>query len=82
MYHFYGKLSCKGCSNCLYLDQAVLRVRCLPWLRSDSWSTKKMAAILSSGARVTQEPQKALLTIEDDVIGCACADHWLGMRSS
>ena len=39
---------------------------------------KKMAAIMSSGARVAQEPQK----IEDDVIGCACADHWLHMRSS
>ena len=69
---------CIGSSNCLNLDQAVLRVRCLPWLRSDSWSTKKMAAIMSSGARVAQEPQK----IEDDVIGCACADHWLHMRSS
>ena len=33
---------------------------------------------MSSGARVAQEPQK----IEDDVIGCACADHWLHMRSS
>ena len=38
-------------------------------LRSDSWSTKKMAAIMSPGARVAQEPQN----IEDDVIGCACA---------
>ena len=37
-----------------------------------------MAAIMSSGVRVAQEPQK----IEDDVIGCACADHWLHMRSS
>ena len=51
--------SCKGSPNCLYLDQAVLHVRCLPWLRRESWSTKKkMAAILPSGARVAQEPQK------------------------
>ena len=32
--------SCKGSSNCLNLDQAVLHARCLPWLRSDLWSTK------------------------------------------
>ena len=36
-----------------------------------------MAAIMSSGslARLTQEPKKALLNIEDDVIGCASAVH-------
>ena len=73
--------SCKGSSNCLNLDQAVLHVRCLPWLRTESWSTKKMSAMSSSGARVAQEPQKVSkmtslaahakswgLNIEDDVI--------------
>ena len=62
--------SCKGSSNYLNLDQAVLHARCLPWLRSDLWSTKKMAAIMSSGARVAPRAPKS---IDDDVIGCACA---------
>ena len=71
--------SCKGSSNCLNLDQAVLHVRCLPWLRSDSWSTKKMAAIMSSGARVAQEPPKisrmTSLAAHAPFIGCTCAVH-------
>ena len=70
--------SCKGSSNCLNLDQAVLRVRCLPWLRSDSWSTKKWPP---SCHREPESP-KSPKNIEDDVISCACAVHWLHMRSS
>ena len=61
--------SCIGSSNCLNLDQAVLRVRCLPWLRSDSWSTKKWPP---SCHREPESP-KSPKNIEDDVIGCACA---------
>ena len=71
--------SCIGSSNCLNLDQAVLRVRCLPWLRSDSWSTKKKWP--PSCHREPESP-KSPKNIEDDVISCACAVHWLGMRSS
>ena len=70
--------SCKGSSNCLNLYQAVLHVRCLPWLRSDSWSTKKWPP---SCHREPESP-KSPKNIEDDVISCACAVHWLGMRSS
>ena len=76
---FLWRLSCKGSSNCLNLDQAVLHVRCLPWLRSDSWSTKKKWP--PSCHREPESP-KSPKNIEDDVIGCACAVHWLHMRSS
>ena len=83
MYHFYGELSCKGSSNCLYLDQAVLCARFYLGCAVIR-SPQKMAAIMSSGARETQEPQKPFwilrmtslaahaqswgLNIEDDVI--------------
>ena len=62
--------SCKGSSNCLYLDQAVLHVRCLPWLRTESWSTKKNGRhhVIGSPSR-----PRAPKSIEDDVIGHACA---------
>ena len=75
---FFLLWSCKGSSNCLYLDQAVLHVWCLPWLRRESWSKKKWPP---SCHREPESP-KSPKNIEDDVISCACAVHWLHMRSS
>ena len=71
--------SCKGSSNCLYLDQAVLRVRCLPWLRSDSWSTKKNGRhhVIGSPSRprAPKISRMTSLAAHAPFIGWACAVH-------
>ena len=70
--------SCKGSSNCLNLDQAVLRVRCLPWLRSDSWSTKngRHHVIRSpSSPRAPKISRMTSLAAHAPIIGCTCAVH-------
>ena len=71
--------SCKGSSNCLYLDQAVLHVRCLPWLRRESWSTKKNGRHLVIGSpsrpRAPKISRITSLAAHAPFIGCTCAVH-------
>ena len=71
--------SCIGSSNCLNLDQAVLHVRCLPWLRSDSWSTKKNGRhyVIGSPSRPSAPKISRMtsLAAHAPFIGCTCAVH-------
>ena len=76
---FRGLWSCKGSSNCLNLDQAVLHVRCLPWLRSDSWSIKKNGRhhVIGSPSRprAPKISRMTSLAAHAPFIGCTCAVH-------